>query len=351
MKSASNPSDELRHLRERLEMQHKQESRTPASRVQTPPPNNNMASHRDDSGGDASSTEAVMNPEENVEDGSDPRQSSSNQQPNGSNGKSVGWLDTSDHATQQSTQPADPPMKSVKFRGPSSLQEEGQVEEDEESASSSSSSSSDPISFQGWARVFFQARHHRSATQVITTANSTTSQDTYLHLSINSTSNELRISNTEDRSKPPLIDPPIQLKYFYALKVPGSNSGAALFLKNDNRRLRKYIFRFEFINRAVHQPPQRYLQFIRSGNAAKKSMRGIKMRHMQYKVVGKMGASEERKENLRENTKKAQDAFAAHLATLDDLLRESSEMADRFVECVNSRGEDEATATVLGEWV
>lgn len=65
------------------------------------------------------------------------------------------------------------------------------------------------------------------------------------------------------------------------------------------------------------------------------------MRNMQYKVVGKMGASEERKENLRENTKKAQDAFAAHLATLDDLLRESSEMADRFVECVNSRGEDE----------
>ncbi len=156
MKSAYNRSDELRQLRERLEaleMQQAQESSIPASRVQNlsnKMSNKPYASNRDNSGEDASSTEAVTNPGENAEDGSDPGQLSSNQQQNGSNGKSVAWLDTSDHPTQQSAQPADPPMRSVKFRGPSSQQEEDEAEEDEDSASSSSSSSSDPISFQGW---------------------------------------------------------------------------------------------------------------------------------------------------------------------------------------------------------
>jgi len=50
---------------------------------------------------------------------------------------------------------------------------------------------------------------------------------------------------------------------------------------------------------------------------------------------------EERKENMKEDKKKATDAFAAHLGTLDELLRESNELADRFVECVNERNEEE----------
>mmetsp|Transcript_3789 Transcript_3789/g.8441 ORF Transcript_3789/g.8441 Transcript_3789/m.8441 type:complete len:460 (+) Transcript_3789:308-1687(+) len=204
-------------------------------------------------------------------------------------------------------------------------------------SSSSVSSNDEAIAFSGWARVFFQARHHRSATQITSGATSTTSQDTYLYLTIHSTANELRISNTDDRWKPPLIDPPVPLKHFYAVKVPGSHSGAALFLKSDpSRRLRKYIFRFEFVNRSVHQPPARYLQFIRSGKAAKKSMRGI---HKMKNVFNKRG--EERNENIKADKKRAQDAFAAHLGTLDELLRESSESADRFVECVNTRNEEE----------
>lgn len=50
---------------------------------------------------------------------------------------------------------------------------------------------------------------------------------------------------------------------------------------------------------------------------------------------------EERKENLKEDKKKATDAFAAHLSTLDELLRESNDLAERFVECVNARNEEE----------
>ncbi|KAL9178414.1 hypothetical protein ACHAXT_000061 [Thalassiosira profunda] len=187
----------------------------------------------------------------------------------------------------------------------------------------------------GMGPCFFQART-TAATQITSGATSTTSQDTYLYLTIHSTSNELRISDTDERFRPPLIDPPIPLRYFYAAKVPGSHSGAALFLRNDPRRLRKYIFRFEFVNRAVHQPPARYVQFVRSGKAAKKSMHGInKMKN----AFTKMG--DERRENARENKKRAQDAFAAHLGTLDELLRESDEAAERFVECVNARNEAE----------
>ena len=101
-------------------------------------------------------------------------------------------------------------------------------DDDDSDAYSSSVSSEEALAFSGWARVFFQARHHRAATQITSGATSTTSQDTYLYLTIHSTENELRISNTDDRWKPPLIDPPIPLKYFYAVKVPGSHSGAAL---------------------------------------------------------------------------------------------------------------------------
>ena len=211
-------------------------------------------------------------------------------------------------------------------------------DDDDSDAYSSSVSSEEALAFSGWARVFFQARHHQAATQITSGATSTTSQDTYLYLTIHSTENELRISNTDDRWKPPLIDPPIPLKYFYAVKVPGSHSGAALFLKNDTRRLRKYIFRFEFINRSVHQPPSRYIQFIRSGKAAKKSMRSYNKMKQKFNL-NKMG--EERKENIKADKKRAQDAFAAHLGTLDELLRESNDAAERFVECVNTRNEEE----------
>ncbi|KAK1743988.1 hypothetical protein QTG54_005585 [Skeletonema marinoi] len=267
-----------------------------------------------------------------------------------------GLNDDSDHVVTPNTNNNDPPpMRKIKFvdhiiENPQDVNNNN-IEDDDDAASfdsSSSSSSSEVIAFSGWARVFFQARHHRASTQITSSATTTPSQDTYLHLSISSTSNVLRISDTDDTNnnnsssskndkKPPLIDPPIPLKYFHAVKVPGSHSGAALFLKNDTRRLRKYIFRFEFVNRSVHQPPQRYIQFLRSGKAAKKSMRSINKMKRAFKGMG----GEERKENMKEDKKKATDAFAAHLGTLDELLRESNELADRFVECVNERNEEE----------
>ena len=229
-----------------------------------------------------------------------------------------------------------PPIERIKFRDEmpknadeggsgrartsSSLILESQIQIDDGS-SDTSSTRSDSLTFEGWARCFFQARSAKSATQIKCGATSSSSQDTYLHVSMSSSSNTLRISNTDDPRKPPLVDPPIQLSYFYAARVPGSNSGAALFLRNDSRRLRKYIFRFEFLNTAVHQPPERYLKFVRSGKAAKKSMKSMnKMKEALRGASPGVGTDDVRDERLRDNKKRAQDAFAVHLQTLDGLL-------------------------------
>ena len=77
----------------------------------------------------------------------------------------------------------------------------------------------------------------------------------------------------------------------------------------------------------MHQPPARFLQFVRSGNAAKKSMRSLDKVKKAFQVRGK----EERKEVSRENKKRSQDAFAAYLGSLDELLRECDDLAEQFV--------------------
>ncbi|KAL7504315.1 hypothetical protein ACHAXN_001997 [Cyclotella atomus] len=230
------------------------------------------------------------------------------------------------------------PIKSVKFLDHhqiSSHEPSTKVHEHTENIDDdSSTSSTQAIAFQGHARVFFQARHHRTSTQITCPPDSSASQDTYLYIRMISMSNTLYITSSPDPKAPALIE--IPMKYYYAHKVPSSHSGAALFLKNDSRKLRKFIFRFEFRNSTVHQPPARFLQFVRSGNAAKKSMRSLDKVKKAFQVRGK----EERKEVSRENKKRSQDAFAAYLGSLDELLRECDDLAEQFVKTFNDKNEE-----------
>ena len=46
-------------------------------------------------------------------------------------------------------------------------------------------------------------------------------------------------------------------------------------------------------------------------------------------------------DGMNDTTKREKEAYEAHLSALDELLRESSEMADRFVEVVNDLNEKE----------
>jgi hypothetical protein len=231
------------------------------------------------------------------------------------------------------------PIKSVKFVDhhlvhPPVHHSAAQHEHTENIDDDSSTSSAEAIAFQGHARVFFQARHHSASTQITCPPDSSASQDTYLYVRLTSLSNTLCITSSPDPKSQALIE--IPMKYYYALKVPSSHSGAALFLKHDTRKLRKYIFRFEFRNSTVHQPPARFLQFVRSGNAAKKSMRSID----KVKKAFQTRAKEERSEVSRENKKRSQDAFAAHLSSLDELLRESDDLAEQFVKTFNDKNEE-----------
>lgn len=233
---------------------------------------------------------------------------------------------------------SDLPIKSVKFVDHHLIthpERSTKVHEHTENIDDdSSTSSTEAIAFQGHARIFFQARHHRTSTQLTCPPDSSASQDTYLYIKMTSTSNTLYITSSPDPNAQALIE--IPMKYYYALKVPSSHSGAALFLKNDSRKLRKYIFRFEFRNNTVHQPPARFLQFVRSGNAAKKSMGSLDKVKKAFQVRGK----EERNEVSRENKKRSQDAFAAHLSSLDELLRESDDLAEQFVKTFNDKNEE-----------
>ena len=233
------------------------------------------------------------------------------------------------------------PIKSVKFLdhhlnphaersiAPTHEKDHYQNEDD-----NSSTSSTDNIAFQGHARVFFQARHHRTSTQITCPRDSSASQDTFLYIRMTCTSNTLYITSSPDPKAHAVVE--IPMKYYYALKVPSSHSGVALFLKNDLRRLRKYIFRFEFKNSTVHQAPARFLQFVRSGNAAKRSMRSIDKVKKAFQTLGK----EERSEVNRENKKRSQDAFTAYLSSLDELLRESDDLAEQFVQTFNDKNEE-----------
>ncbi|KAL3769881.1 hypothetical protein ACHAWU_007087 [Discostella pseudostelligera] len=221
---------------------------------------------------------------------------------------------------------------------------------DDQSSSSTSTSTSTAseggiVAFSGWARVFFQARHHRSATLLTPFGGMTPwSQDTYLYISIihYTTDNEdgLRVTSMKKRNANELHICAAAISYLDP--IPGSHSGAALFLRNDDRKLRKYIFRFEFVNKCVHQSPARYANFIRSGRVAKKSM--SRYRGAGSKLVNKLTSAARKGgplDAMNDTTKREKEAYEAHLSALDELLRESSELADRFVEVVNDLNEKE----------
>jgi len=80
----------------------------------------------------------------------------------------------------------------------------------------------DNIIFQAWARVFFQSRKDPMESQ-LTSENLTSSsayRHTYLYVTINSEITHLRIYSSEAMEQL-VVDPPIDLKYFYAVRVSG----------------------------------------------------------------------------------------------------------------------------------
>lgn len=74
------------------------------------------------------------------------------------------------------------------------------------------------IGFEGWARVFFQGRDDRSAQQLLPTNSSTLARESHLFVVVDPDATELRLY-PDSKDLRLIVDPPIELKYFYAVSV------------------------------------------------------------------------------------------------------------------------------------
>jgi len=191
-----------------------------------------------------------------------------------------------------------------------------------------------PPSFTGCARVFFQGRKDDMAHQLTNCSNKegVTYDDTYLHIKIDSSSKTLLIFGNEKdyQESRLLVDPPIDLRYFFAMKVPESRCGIALFLKDDDRYFRRFIFRFEFYNGCVRHDQFRLKQLYYCGAAIKKSSRA--------KLVARKffaSSDDERLNNIRITESESMNLNLAYMDAIDNLIKDASQQANSFVEIVN----------------
>ena len=196
------------------------------------------------------------------------------------------------------------------------------------------------VGFEGWARVFFQARNDRSAQQILPTNSSTLARESHLFVVVDPQATELRLY-PDDKDLRLIVDPPIELKYFYAVSVPGSEAGAALFLKEDDRQLRRYIFRFEFRNDSVLQPPSRPQSLSLSARVAKYAQRSSNLKQVELKTKAAFSNQEDASDMQRAEEAKSQEAHLAYLNTTSDMIGDATTAADSFIALINAPSEQD----------
>ena len=196
------------------------------------------------------------------------------------------------------------------------------------------------VGFEGWARVFFQARNDRSAQQILPTNSSTLARESHLFVVVDPKATELRLY-PDDKDLRLIVDPPIELKYFYAVSVPGSEAGAALFLKEDDRQLRRYIFRFEFRNDTVLQPPSRPQSLSLSARVAKYAQRSSNLKQVELKTKAAFSNQEDASDMQRAEEVKSQEAHLAYLNTTSDMIGDATTAADSFIALINAPSEQD----------
>lgn len=195
------------------------------------------------------------------------------------------------------------------------------------------------VGFEGWARVFFQARNDRSAQQILPTNSSTLARESHLFVVVDPKATELRLY-PDDKDLRLIVDPPIELKYFYAVSVPGSEAGAALFLKEDDRQLRRYIFRFEFRNDSVLQPSSRPQSLSLSARVAKYAQRSSNLKQVEIKAKA-FSNQEDASDMQRAEEAKSQEAHLAYLNTTSDMIGDATTAADTFIALINAPSEQD----------
>ena len=125
-------------------------------------------------------------------------------------------------------------------------------------------------------------------------------------------------------------------------QVPGSQAGAALFLKEDDRQLRRYIFRFEFRNDTVSQPQSSPHQLYVSGRVAKYSQKTSTLKQVELKTKAAFANEEDAQDMQKTEEVKSQEAHMAYLGTVSDIIGDATVVADAFIALVNLASEQDA---------
>lgn len=200
-----------------------------------------------------------------------------------------------------------------------------------------------PLSFEGFARVFFQGRQDQSERQIIPSkvdSSRTYNIDSHIFVTINANEGTLNLypyrqldPNKDQKEIPLIINPPIQLKYFVAEMVPQSICGVALYVANGSSSVeqRRHTFRLEFRNDRVLQRYERVSNFLlASDNFAQLSSTYGTAKHY---FTSHDEVALARKLELR----KIQEASAVYVAEIEGMSREASRLAKRFLKIANQR--------------
>lgn len=203
------------------------------------------------------------------------------------------------------------------------------------------------IVFEGWARCFFQGRKDTSASQLTRTKkiSHTPYVDNYLLLQItlSSSSSDLLLNIYADVKDSEqsilLVNPPIELKHFYAATIPTSNCGASLFLKDDDRYFHRFMFRFEFCNQKTLQKERHVEQLLQFGSAIRKRGTRIHSSAALVRHVLKHSSNKHEGGTMSYPSRVKEDEtlllFKAYRETVHELCSDSSNQAQGFITAVN----------------
>ena len=238
--------------------------------------------------------------------------------------------------------------------------------------------SSSLASFTAWSRVFFQSRDDRGSRQVLPShcPTYTSNSNTYLYVIIDMSGQHLYLYPDENKLNhhKPIVD--IDLKYFDAEVLPNSHSCVALYARTESYdgiegnnsdtnsptnktntntqlssvaaatrtpskkkkliELKRYVFRFEFLNTVVRQSRNRIHSLQVSGRNVKRYQNPKMI--TKFNTAGKkwFASHDDVEENRKIEHKKNIDAHNYHMTLIEEFVSESAALANRFTKICNS---------------
>lgn len=211
-------------------------------------------------------------------------------------------------------------------------------------AAKTSDIADDPaLSFEGFARVFFQGRDDLCERQILPSkvdGSRTYNIDSHIYVTINANEGTLNLypykqlePNKDQKGIPLIIDPPIELKYFVAEPVPQSICGVALYVTGDTSptEQRRHTFRLEFRNDRVLQRYERVSNFLLASDNL--SQLSSTYGTSKYYFTTHDDVALAKKLELR----KVQEASSIYVGEIEGMSRDAVRLTKRFLKIANQR--------------